>query len=218
MRGLSLVVVVVDEHLMVAQSIAGVLSEVAGLDVAGVCVSVDEAMVLIRRALPELLVLDARLGGDAHRRVGSLLMRLNPSGRVLFMTDSLDPFEVPPDLRPFTVGMVSKQQGWEDLLVALESWQLLQPERCDSASTPCMDRLNAIGLLSPRERTLLLELGNGQHNKQIASRLMLSDTTVDTYRKHVAAKLGVSGSELIRLATLYRCLRWQWLPLERNPR
>jgi DNA-binding NarL/FixJ family response regulator len=206
-------VIVLDEHLMVAQSIAGVLTEVAGLDVAGVCVSVDEATVLMRSALPELLVLDARLGADAHRLAVSQLIRLNPLGRVLFMTDSCAPFEVPPDLRPFTVGAISKKQGWEDLLVALQSWQLLQLDRCDSASRPCVDRLNAIGLLSPRERTLLLELGGGYHNKQIASKLMLSDATVDTYRKHVAAKLGVSGSELIRLATLYRCLRWQWLPL-----
>jgi DNA-binding NarL/FixJ family response regulator len=212
-----LVVVVVDEHLMVAQSIAGVLSEVAGLDVAGVCVSVDEAMVSIRCTLPELLVLDARLGGDAHRLAASLLQRLNPSGRVMFMTDSLEPFEVPPDLRPVTIGVFSKKQGWEVLLDALQSWLLLHPAHSDSVSTPCIDRLNSIGLLSPREHTLLLELGSGHHNKQIAARLMLSDATVDTYRKHVAAKLGVSGSELIRLATLYRCLRWQRLPLVPNP-
>jgi hypothetical protein len=33
--------------------------------------------------------------------------------------------------------------------------------------------------------------------------------TVETYRKSVAAKLGVSGAELVRLATLHRTLRWK---------
>jgi len=45
-------------------------------------------------------------------------------------------------------------------------------------------------------------------NKEIAARLDLSVATVETYRKGVAAKLGVSGAELVRIATLYRCLRW----------
>ena len=45
-------------------------------------------------------------------------------------------------------------------------------------------------------------------NKEIAARLDLSVATVETYRKNVAAKLGVSGSELVRLATLYRTFSW----------
>jgi hypothetical protein len=32
--------------------------------------------------------------------------------------------------------------------------------------------------------------------------------TVETYRKSVTAKLGMSGAELVRLATLYRTLSW----------
>jgi len=55
---------------------------------------------------------------------------------------------------------------------------------------------------------LLEALGRGLVNKEIALELSLTVATVETYRKSVASKLGVSGSELVRIATLYRC--WFW--------
>jgi DNA-binding NarL/FixJ family response regulator len=52
---------------------------------------------------------------------------------------------------------------------------------------------------------LMKALGHGLLNKEIARSLQLKEATVKTYRKHVATSLGVSGSQLVRLATLYRC-------------
>jgi DNA-binding NarL/FixJ family response regulator len=48
-------------------------------------------------------------------------------------------------------------------------------------------------------------LGLGLLNKEIAQSLGLSLQTVETYRKHISAKLALSGSEMIRAATLHRC-------------
>ena len=56
---------------------------------------------------------------------------------------------------------------------------------------------------------MLMELGMGLKNKQIAENLGLTPATVGTYRKTIAAKLGLSGAELVRSAALYRC--WSWL-------
>jgi DNA-binding NarL/FixJ family response regulator len=51
-------------------------------------------------------------------------------------------------------------------------------------------------------------LGCGLLNKEIASRVNVSNAPVETYRKQVAAKIGISGAELVRLATLYRSTSW----------
>ncbi|MBM5798370.1 MAG: hypothetical protein FJ060_09495 [Cyanobacteria bacterium K_Offshore_0m_m2_072] len=45
-------------------------------------------------------------------------------------------------------------------------------------------------------------MGTGLTSKQIAANLGLSVRTVETHRKNIAAKSGVSGPELLRLATL----------------
>ena len=61
-----------------------------------------------------------------------------------------------------------------------------------------------LDLLNPREHRLFVALGKGKLNKQIAEELGLSVATVETYRKSISAKLGLSGSELVRAAVLFR--------------
>ena len=41
---------------------------------------------------------------------------------------------------------------------------------------------------------------------EIAEHLGLSTATVDSYRKSICSKLGVSGTELVRQAVISRCL------------
>jgi DNA-binding NarL/FixJ family response regulator len=62
------------------------------------------------------------------------------------------------------------------------------------------DRLNG---LTGREREVLGRLGLGEATKTIARHLDLSVSTVERHRRNIAAKLGVSGAELIRLAVLH---------------
>ena len=201
-------VLVLERHRMVGQAIGGVLAEVAGLDVVGICGTTAEACSQIRQRPPQLLVLDVDLGGQNYRDAVDLLRQLNPSAQLLFLTALASEFQPPFDLEPITIAVVDKAQAWHELLDVLRRWWQSRPGGLHAPLPGCDHQLNAINQLSPRQRRLLMELGNGQLNKQIASRLQLSATTVETYRKTVAAKLGVSGAELVRLAVLYRCLRW----------
>ena len=199
---------------MVGQAIAGVLAEVAGLEVLGVCRSVAEACALIRQRPPRLLVLDVELGGESYRDAAVLLRELNPSAELLFITALADSFEPPADLAAITIGIVDKADAWDALLAVLQRWWQERPDHLRDLLPGCDQQLKAIDDLSPRERRLMLELGNGHLNKQIAAKTGLSTATVESYRKGVAAKLGVSGAELVRLAVLYRCLRWTPSPPE----
>ena len=80
----SLDVIVLDDHRMVGQAIAGVISEIAGLNVCGVCSSLAEACALIRERAPRLLVLDVNLGGENYGEVVDLLRQLKPEAELLF--------------------------------------------------------------------------------------------------------------------------------------
>ena len=196
-------VLVLDDHRMVAQSIAGVLSEVAGLESVAFCTSVEEACGCIRSNPPDLLVLDVELGNGSHREPALLLKQLNPAGRVLFVTALGSAFQPCSALQPICIGVVDKGSAWDELLNAVQHW------RGSQRGLGCTAQLVAIERLSPREQRVLLELGRGLLNKEIAAALALSPSTVESYRKSIAAKLGISGAELVRLAALYRCLRWE---------
>ena len=201
-------VIVLDDHQMVGQAIGGVIAEVAGLEVVGICQTTRAACSLIRQRPPHLLVLDVELGDDNYRDAADLLRELNPNAELLFITGVGHRFEPPADLAPITIGVVYKANGWDALLAVLQHWWGARTDHQRDGLPGCTEQLNAIEQLTPRERGLLLELGHGQLNKQIASKLGLSPTTVESYRKTIAAKLGLSGAELVRLAVLYRCLRW----------
>jgi len=195
-------VIVLDDHRMVAQSIAALLSELGGLSVLGVSSGVNDACALIKRQPPDLLVLDVDLGGDDYRDAVHLLHRLAPEAHVLFVTALGAKFQPPAELRAFTIGVVDKTQAWEQLLSSLQLWRA---QHGAPAINLTIDQLRRIQALAPREQRLMKALGHGLLNKEIARSLNLKEATVKTYRKHVATSLGVSGSQLVRLATLYRC-------------
>jgi DNA-binding NarL/FixJ family response regulator len=56
--------------------------------------------------------------------------------------------------------------------------------------------------LTQREGEIFALIGCGRSNREIAAQLHLSQRTVETHRKNIVAKLGVSGPELVRLAAL----------------
>ena len=199
-------VVVYGFSRLVGQAIAAVLSEVFGLAPQGVCTSADEVCQLIRKAPPRLLVLDVAAGEAVCLPLVALLRQLRPEAELLILTSSDQPFVIPDAWAPITVGVVDKAQGWDQLLFVLQRWWSQQ--RDEPRQPCCAEQLAAIDRLSPRERRLLQELGCGLSNKEIASRLQLSVATVESYRKGVAAKLAISGAELVRLATLHRTFGW----------
>ena len=60
-----------------------------------------------------------------------------------------------------------------------------------------------LALLRPRELEVFRLIGQGLKTSDIGARLGISHHTVETHRKNITAKLGVSGAELVRLATLH---------------
>lgn len=194
---------------MVGQAIAGILSELAGFNVLAVCRSVDEACQVIEESAPGLLVLDIDLGGDDYRLAADLILRSKPDAQLLFITAFAGDFAVPDDLEPFTIGVVSKADAWDELIELLQLWWVRRPQGRVGPLPGSQVPMQAIQSLSPRELRLLEALGRGLVNKEIALELRLTVATVETYRKSVASKLGVSGSELVRIATLYRCWFWK---------
>jgi DNA-binding NarL/FixJ family response regulator len=169
---------------------------------------VQQAIALIHSSPPRLLVLDVGLGGERYRDAVDLLLQRRPQAELLLVTALAAQFTVPIDLQPSTIAVVDKAQAWDQLLAVVTRWKHGLPDAIATPMQGCEQQLAAIERLSPREQRLFRELGCGLLNKEIAARLDLSVATVETYRKNVTAKLGVSGAELVRLATLYRTFSW----------
>jgi DNA-binding NarL/FixJ family response regulator len=199
---------VVDDQRIAGEAMAALLSEVFGLEILAICSTTSEACSWIRRQPPQLLVLDAEHGEDNCRKATELLTALNPMAEFLFHTKLAKQFTPPNELAGSTIGVLDKSDGLDGLLELIQPWWNQKYENICEYPPGCEKQIRAIQTLSPRENQLLLEIGNGRLNKQISISLGITTATVESYRKNIAVKLGVSGAELVRLAVIYRALRW----------
>lgn len=196
---------VLDRHIIVGKAVGGLLAEHCGLELLAVFSSVAQALVFIENSPPDLLLLDVHCAGELGETwvdVALALKRSNPSGRLILITDGTVPLTPPAEIGEMLLGIVDNRHDWDDLVRMVTRMQELSTRRSHMSNPRWRLQMNT---LSPREVRVFHALGLGLLNKEIAQSLGLSLQTVETYRKHISAKLSLSGSELIRAATLHRC-------------
>ncbi|MEM5434206.1 response regulator transcription factor [Paraburkholderia diazotrophica] len=102
-------------------------------------------------------------------------------------------------------GYISKGREMAEMLTAART--VLLGFDCFPAHAQNASRNSGLEVLSPREMEVLQYLARGVSNKEIASRLFLSDKTVSTYKTRLCEKLGLSSlAALIEFASLHKLI------------
>lgn len=194
---------VVADHQLCGQAVGGLLSEQCGFELVAVCASVAEALGLMEKGSPPgLLLLDLYQAAERWQDAACTLQRLNPEGRLIMLAGGRHKLQPPKEIAPILLGVIDKTRPWEELIALVSRWQQQHPSPVVRRSVLALEQLDR---LSPRELRVFHCLGRGMHNKEIAKALGLCVNTVETYRKIISAKLGLSGVELVRTAALHRC-------------
>jgi len=192
--------------------LAGLLAQLCAVEMA-VCEPVlAESLAMIDRHRPRLLLLD--LDRDQPclcRQLATRLLQWRPDARLICLQRQQgchpDGSTAAGDC-PSPAGrealVATPLGGWDWLqLVELITRLAAHHGRTEPGrALPPPQRLQG---LAPRERTVLHRLGDGLTSREIAAELGITLQTAETYRKNLASKLGVSGSQLVRLAVLCRC-------------
>jgi DNA-binding NarL/FixJ family response regulator len=186
---------IVEDEIMFAQMLAGMLRGISGLEVAGIAHSRQDALLACRELNPDLLVLDLALPDGDGIDVARALARKNPRSQTIILSGQAATFVLPAGLRTHIHAVVDKTKAYS--VLQREVLQLL------AASSEAPAQADPEAVLSSRELEVFRELGRGLMNKQIADRLGISTGTVAIHRKRIATKLDKRGAELVRLATLH---------------
>ena len=196
-------VLVIDDHLLLGQLLGGLLTQRFPLELQAICGSVADALPLLEVDPPDLLLLDVCLPGEDWHDAAEMLLKANPQGAVIIVTGLAEEFELPRWLEPALLAVVPKTNAWFELEAVVARWL----RSAGVLGAQALQRLQqAIVELSPRELRVFEAVGQGLSNREIAKLLGLTPSTVDTYRKAICSKLGISGAELVRQAVLNRCL------------
>lgn len=194
----SLSCLVVEDHTMFLQLLVGMLRTVPGIQVRSTATTVAEAVAALRAETYDLLVLDLKLPDGDGLDVLRAAAAANPAVECIVLSSAAAEFTCPQGLLGNLRALVDKTQAYEHLQGAIAA--IVRARGIDVATGEGGDPLS---LLRPRELEVFRLIGQGLKTSEIGERLGISRNTVETHRKGIAAKLGASGAELVRLATLH---------------
>jgi DNA-binding NarL/FixJ family response regulator len=196
-------VLIVEDHSMVAEGLARVLSAEDGFEVVAMAANLADGLRRARDAHPDVAVVDQCLPDGHGTELADQLRSESPTTAVLIVSALSEETVVGEAIDAGCSGLVSKGRGALDLVRAVRA--VAAGETFLSA-----DALRALTLrkvepkpasdLTPREIEVLQCLADGLTNQAIGRRLYLSPNTVGNHLQRAMAKLG-AHSKLEALVT-----------------
>lgn len=154
----------------------------------GVGNTAEEALDLVERRRPALLLVDQRLPSVVGTELVRELRRLSIDVPAVLMTANAEPGFNEAARESGAQGTVLKTGRAEELLSTLDSVAAGRP----SFDARHPKRATGQGTLSPREREALRLVAGGSTNRDVAATLSIGEETVKTLLARAYAKLGVS--------------------------
>ncbi len=194
-------VVIADDHELARAGLRAMLTGQRGLELVGEAANGREALELCRRLQPDLALIDVRMPELDGLATCRAIKQECPATSVILVTMHENPEYLLEALKAGAAGYVLKDISQRELITAVHG--VLQGESMLSkelvirvlqrwaSQTPHQEELLP-GLLSPREREVLRLLTQGQTNREIAQKLIVSVSTVKIHVEHILTKLNVS--------------------------
>lgn len=182
-------VMIIDDHQLVAQSLA-VMLRAQGLSVGAVCASGAEAVAALSKgAAPEVIVSDLYIPGERPGAHLATLRARAPRARLICLTAStgLDDERV---ARDAGADMVLRKHADPAALIAA---CLGEAEDAPPARGGGAPAAGAAIQLSPRQTDVLRGVALGRSNKQIAIDLGVSPETVKCHISELLRRFGVAN-------------------------
>jgi DNA-binding NarL/FixJ family response regulator len=204
-------VLLIDDHPLFRLGIMSLIQGAQAMQVVGESDSSVEAVQLVRRLNPDVVLMDVRLrvgsGIEACREIRSQ----HPETHVLMLSTYSDEGAVIASVQAGAAGYLVKDTNADKLLEAIRTVAHGGSLLDASATRTVLEwmrredgdaRVDPLAGLSAQERKILPLIAAGKMNREIASELGLSEHTVKTYISNVLQKLQMTRrSELAALVT-----------------
>jgi DNA-binding NarL/FixJ family response regulator len=193
-------VFLLDDHEIVRRGIREMLEDTGEIEVVGEASTVAEALRRIPAAAPNVAVLDARLEDGSGIDVCREIRSAHPEIGCLILTSYDDDDALFSAIMAGAAGYLLKQIKGTDLVGAIRTIasgrSLLDPAVTQRVLTrlregPAQDP--KLASLGPREQEILHLVAEGLTNRQIASRIHLSEKTVKNYVSSILVKLELTS-------------------------
>ncbi|MEM7732931.1 MAG: response regulator transcription factor [Pseudomonadota bacterium] len=187
-------VVIVDDHPMVAEGIQSILESYDDVEVIATLADGQQIIDQVEDLNPDVILLDLNMPGIGGLSTTEIILESRPDTRILILSMHDSPEYISSALSHGALGYVLKDVPTEEIKHAIDEVMAGQ----QYLSSGVAERLSPSGAardqLTNREQTILLQLARGLSNKDVAAALDISVRTVETHRKNIKKKLGISST------------------------
>lgn len=190
-------VLLVDDHEMIRRGLALFLRAFDDLELAGEADDGDEAIRQCANVHPDVVLMDLKMPGvDGVESTRTIRERF-PDIHVIALTSFQEEDLVQRAFQAGAIGYLLKHVSADELATAIRAARAGRPtlgpeaaqERMRHASKPPPPGSDLTG----REREILTLMAEGLNNKEIAKRLVVSESTTKFHVSNILAKLGASS-------------------------
>lgn len=185
-------VLIVDDHPMVRKGLVSTLSAEEKIEEIKESSNVEESVRILSSYDPDIAILDLRLGKEDGLDIVTRSREKGTKTKFLILTSSSRKEDFIRAQKIGVDGFILKEAFPEDIIYAIHvvarGKKFYYPEITQSVRAED-DELRELTI---REKDVLLELGKGLNNIQIANRLYISENTVKKHISSIFTKLGIN--------------------------
>ena len=195
--------IIADDHPVVRDGLLGIFAVDEAFEVVGEAGDGPEALALARQTEPDVVLMDLRMPKLSGAEVIRRLREQQPGIRVLVLTTFGDDADVLPALDQGATGYLLKDTPRAELRKAVQAAARGETVLSPAVADVLTKRPEPRSTLSPRELEVLSLIADGATNRDVASRLFITEATVKTHLIHIYAKLEVKD-RAAAVATAYK--------------
>lgn len=188
-------VVVVDDHPMVAEGIQSILESYPDIDVVATLGHAQAVIDQLDALAPDVILMDLNMPGLGGLSATEMVLERRPETRVVILSMHDNPEYIASALSHGARGYLLKEVPTDEIKQAIDTVMTGERYLCTGAQGSLAPKEGDLReQLTEREQTILLQLAQGRSNKDVAQSLDISVRTVETHRKNIRRKLGISST------------------------
>jgi two-component system nitrate/nitrite response regulator NarL len=188
-------IAIVDDHPMVAEGIQSILESYDDVQIVGTLTGGRAVIEQLETLNPDVILMDLNMPDMGGLSATEIILEQRPGTRIVILSMHDSPEYISSALNHGAMGYLLKDVPTDEIKLAIDTVMRGERYLCTGAQGSLVPKDDdPRETLTGREQTILLQLAQGQSNKQVALTLDISVRTVETHRKNIKRKLGISST------------------------
>jgi len=188
-------VLIVEDHQVVADGLSALINDQEDMTVVGTAGSVSDSISRTTELMPDIVLMDFRLGDGTGADAGTAIRQVRPETRLIFLTREDSDTARFAALEAGASAFIHKSRAAQEVVEAIRivagGGSLFTPRSIATLLNKRREAESQLERLTRREKEVLRLMAEGTSSRDIADKLGISYTTVRTHIRSLGSKLGV---------------------------